>query len=196
MRDRQRHLQARVDPAESIGYLFHSQGAGAKGQDRTQLAKFNREYAAAVAAYKKGSVGGVTPKVTNNHAADAAATESHVNQLGAFLQSQMDEKMRKEREERENWAQIENERIERGRREEAEAHDQEREKAEDRAGAPGGLGEAAGGPFEDQAERAGDGRVVAVRAGTLQAHDAASTVMCRNDTLSGNNKILWLGVPC
>jgi alpha-galactosidase/6-phospho-beta-glucosidase family protein len=118
-----------VDPAESIGYLFHSQGAGAKGQDRTQLAKFNREYAAAVAAYKKGSAGGVTPKVTNNHAADAAATESHVNQLGAFLQSQMDEKMRKEREERENWAQIENERIERGRREEAEAHDQEREKA-------------------------------------------------------------------
>ena len=118
-----------VDPAESIGHLFHSQGAAAKGQDRTQLVKFNREYAAAVAAYKKGSAGGVTPKVTNNHAADAAATESHVNQLGAFLQSQMDEKMRKEREERENWAQIENERIERGRREEAEAHDQEREKA-------------------------------------------------------------------
>lgn len=118
-----------VDPAESIGYLFHTAGSGAKGQDRNQLAKFNREYASAVAAYKKGSAGGVTPKVTNNHAADAAREESHVNQLGVFLQGQMDEKTRKEREEREHWVRMGNERIERGKREEAMAHTREQEKA-------------------------------------------------------------------
>ena len=97
------------DPAEPVAELFLSGkkpektsalrpdggGAGARrgfvGETLDEVTQFNLEYAAARSRFVAASAGGVTPKVTSNRAVELAAGERETtNELGRFLQSQID----------------------------------------------------------------------------------------------------------
>ena len=101
------------DPAEPVAELFLSgktktpektsallpdgasdlSGArrGFVGENLDEVTKFNLEYAAARSRLVAASAGGVTPKVTSNRAVELAAGERETtNELGRFLQSQID----------------------------------------------------------------------------------------------------------
>ena len=81
------------DPAEPIAELFHEHGFGARGLSRMEVTAFNRSYAPAVRAYNVASAGGVTPKVTNNHALELTEPRREpTNPLGRALQEQIDRK--------------------------------------------------------------------------------------------------------
>jgi len=104
------------DPAEPIAEVFLSSakktsrnpsGNGspspftAKGVDQDEVVRFNREYAAARRAFATEVDGGVAPKVTANRALELSEPPHETeNELGMFLQRQIDEKtgaMRAER---------------------------------------------------------------------------------------------------
>ena len=95
------------DPAEPIAELFLSSrgkteatrtpapargaGVGFVGENLEEVTKFNLEYAAARSRFVAASAGGVTPKVTSNRAVELSAGERETtNELGRFLQSQID----------------------------------------------------------------------------------------------------------
>jgi hypothetical protein len=87
------------DPAEPIAELFHAHGSGARGLSRMEVTAFNRSYAPAVRAYNVASAGGVTPKVTNNHALELTEPRREpTNPLGLALQEQIDRKVAEEKE--------------------------------------------------------------------------------------------------
>ena len=99
-------LRGPEDPAEPIAELFLSSekekmrkdanGAGDArrgfvGENLDEVTKFNVEYAAARSRFVAASAGGVTPKVTSNRAVELAAGErGTTNELGRFLQGQID----------------------------------------------------------------------------------------------------------
>jgi len=100
-------LRGPEDPAEPIAELFLSStskekaekttnGAGGArrgfvGENLDEVTKFNLEYAAARSRFVAASAGGVTPKVTSNRAVELAAGErGTTNELGRFLQGQID----------------------------------------------------------------------------------------------------------
>jgi hypothetical protein len=99
-------LRGPEDPAEPIAELFLSSekekmrkdanGAGDArrgfvGENLDEVTKFNLEYAAARSRFVAASAGGVTPKVTSNRAVELAAGErGTTNELGRFLQGQID----------------------------------------------------------------------------------------------------------
>ena len=99
-------LRGPEDPAEPIAELFLSSekekmrkdanGAGNArrgfvGENLDEVTKFNVEYAAARSRFVAASAGGVTPKVTSNRAVELAAGErGTTNELGRFLQGQID----------------------------------------------------------------------------------------------------------
>lgn len=101
-------LRGPEDPAEPIAELFLSStskekaektangAGGAKargfvGENLDEVTKFNLEYAAARSRFVAASAGGVTPKVTSNRAVELAAGErGTTNELGRFLQGQID----------------------------------------------------------------------------------------------------------
>ena len=94
------------DPAEPIAELFLSSrgktsertpapargaGVGFVGENLEEVTKFNLEYAAARSRFVAASAGGVTPKVTSNRAVELSAGERETtNELGRFLQGQID----------------------------------------------------------------------------------------------------------
>ena len=87
------------DPAEPIAELFHEHGFGARGLSRMEVTAFNRSYAPAVRAYNVASAGGVTPKVTNNHALELTEPRREpTNPLGRALQEQIDRKAAEQKE--------------------------------------------------------------------------------------------------
>jgi 3-hydroxyisobutyrate dehydrogenase-like beta-hydroxyacid dehydrogenase len=64
---------------------------GFVGENLDEVTKFNVEYAAARSRFVAASAGGVTPKVTSNRAVELAAGErGTTNELGRFLQGQID----------------------------------------------------------------------------------------------------------
>jgi len=103
-------LRGPEDPAEPIAELFLSSTSKEKASEKTangaggakargfggyenldEVTKFNLEYAAARSRFVAASAGGVTPKVTSNRAVELAAGErGTTNELGRFLQGQID----------------------------------------------------------------------------------------------------------
>jgi len=102
-------LRGPEDPAEPIAELFLSSASKEKASEKTangaggakargfvgenldEVTKFNLEYAAARSRFVAASAGGVTPKVTSNRAVELAAGErGTTNELGRFLQGQID----------------------------------------------------------------------------------------------------------
>jgi hypothetical protein len=100
------------DPAEPIAEIFQSRGGSARGLDRMEVTQFNLEYASARERFVSGSLGGVTPKVTNNRAVELSdPLRETSNELGKFLQSQIDFKNDTKESERAKRVQEEEARI-------------------------------------------------------------------------------------
>jgi nucleoid DNA-binding protein len=81
------------DPAEPIAEIFQARGGGARGVNQSEVIQFNKEYGKAVTSFVHASPGGVTPKVTSNRAVTLAEPLRETeNELGRFLQRQIDYK--------------------------------------------------------------------------------------------------------